>query len=114
GPEFAGIVDRATGELIRSTTAAHGARQGHEVREPFATADPGRCPQDRWDEAAEELELLDLEERELDRKAFLDGRQTPVFFGSALQNFGVRLLLEGFADLAPSPRPQAVEEPAGT
>src|SRR3546814_2789787 len=32
---------------------------------------------------------------------------TPVFFGSALTNYGVRLLLDAVADLAPSPRPRA-------
>jgi peptide chain release factor 3 len=58
----------------------------------------------------EELELLDALGTELDRDAFLAGTQTPVFFGSALSNFGVRLLLEGFAHLAPSPAPRPDED----
>jgi peptide chain release factor 3 len=41
-----------------------------------------------------------------DRKAYREGHMTPVFFGSALNNFGVRELLQGVSDLAPSPRPQ--------
>ena len=41
-----------------------------------------------------------------DRQAYLDGTMTPVFFGSALNNFGVRELLTGLAHNAPSPRPQ--------
>ena len=57
----------------------------------------------------EEVEMV----RELcpsfDRKAFLEGTLTPMFFGSALSNFGVRELLHGVADLAPSPRPQRSE-----
>lgn len=112
GGDFAGIVDRRTGELHRYDGTERGARRGTDVTEPFATADPGSCPPDRWQAAAEELELLDLEERSLDEKRFLAGEQTPVFFGSALQNFGVQLLLEGFADLAPSPGPAVVDEPA--
>jgi peptide chain release factor 3 len=41
-----------------------------------------------------------------DLEAFRQGHLTPVFFGSALNNFGVRELLRGVADLAPPPRPQ--------
>ncbi len=111
GGDFAGIVDRRTAELVRFGRTAHGAKKGQEVREPVADADPEGCPPDRWEAAMEELELLDLEDRELDRDAFLAGKQTPVFFGSALQNFGVQLLLEGFAGLAPAPEAAPVVEP---
>jgi peptide chain release factor 3 len=41
-----------------------------------------------------------------DREAYRQGHMTPVFFGSALNNFGVRELLRGIGELAPSPRPQ--------
>jgi peptide chain release factor 3 len=41
-----------------------------------------------------------------DRQSYREGHMTPVFFGSALNNFGVRELMRGVADLAPSPRPQ--------
>jgi peptide chain release factor 3 len=41
-----------------------------------------------------------------DREAYLQGHMTPVFFGSAINNFGVRELLGGIGDLAPTPRPQ--------
>ncbi|WP_417449617.1 peptide chain release factor 3 [Kordiimonas sp.] len=39
-----------------------------------------------------------------DREAYLEGTLTPVFFGSAINNFGVREVLEGLADFAPKPR----------
>jgi peptide chain release factor 3 len=113
GTDFAGIVDRRSGELVRFERAAHGAVVVDERREPFADADPGSCPPDRWQAAREELELLDLEHTELDREAFLGGLQTPVFFGSALANFGVRLLLESFAELAPCPGAQPTARPVG-
>jgi peptide chain release factor 3 len=112
GPEFAGIVDRRTGDLVRFERTAHGSRVGDEQREPVHTADRGDCPEDRWDAAMEELALLDLEEITFDHAAFLAGRQTPVFFGSALANFGVRMLLEQFAEMAPAPAAQPVREPA--
>jgi peptide chain release factor 3 len=45
-----------------------------------------------------------------DHKAYLEGHMTPVFFGSAVNNFGVRELLHGLAEMAPSPRPQSTTE----
>jgi len=42
-----------------------------------------------------------------DRERYLAGKQTPVFFGSAINNFGVQELLNAFVDLAPAPRPRA-------
>jgi peptide chain release factor 3 len=44
-----------------------------------------------------------------DRKAYLEGTMTPVYFGSALNNFGVRELLQGVGDMAPPPRPQPAQ-----
>ncbi|HUK11369.1 MAG TPA: peptide chain release factor 3 [Stellaceae bacterium] len=44
-----------------------------------------------------------------DLKSYREGHLTPVYFGSALNNFGVRELLRGIAELAPSPRPQPAE-----
>ena len=113
GAEFEGIVDRRAAELVRFDRTAHGSRMGDEERVPLEKAEPTNCPQLRWDTAMEELELLDLDGVELDRDEFLTGKQTPVFFGSALANFGVRLLLEGFANLAPSPGPQPTVDPPG-
>lgn len=111
GADFVGVVDRRDGRLHRYGRNGHGTRTGHETAEVFAEADPGECPADRWQEAGEELALLDAEERRLDHSAFLQGRQTPVFFGSALQNFGVKLLLEGFAGLAPAPGATVIDKP---
>ncbi|MGH7030973.1 MAG: peptide chain release factor 3 [Stellaceae bacterium] len=48
-----------------------------------------------------------------DPEAFRAGHMTPVFFGSALYNFGVRELLQGIADLVPAPRPQPAVGPDG-
>ncbi|MEJ2162154.1 MAG: peptide chain release factor 3 [Robiginitalea sp.] len=58
----------------------------------------------------EHLELVEGVYPAFDRKAYLDGVQQPVFFGSALNNFGVRELLNCFVDIAPTPRPKKAEE----
>jgi len=57
----------------------------------------------------EELELISEVYPEFDQEAYLKGQLQPVFFGSALNNFGVRELLDCFVDIAPSPRPKESE-----
>ncbi len=52
----------------------------------------------------EELELIDGVYDSFDSKPYLEGNLAPVFFGSALNNFGVRELLEAFLKISPSPR----------
>ncbi|MFN5772537.1 GTP-binding protein, partial [Flavobacterium sp.] len=54
----------------------------------------------------DELELIQEVYPEFDRDAYLEGNLQPVFFGSALNNFGVRELLDCFIEIAPSPRPK--------
>jgi len=57
-----------------------------------------------------DLELIDGVYEPFDRQQYLDGELAPVFFGSALNNFGVQELLNCFVQIAPSPRPtQALE-----
>lgn len=55
-------------------------------------------------EFREELELIKGASHSFDKEAFLAGDLTPVFFGSALNNFGVRELLDAFAEYAPLPQ----------
>jgi peptide chain release factor 3 len=55
-------------------------------------------------ELREELELVQGRQPSFDLDAYLAGKQTPVFFGSAVNNFGVQLLLDFFVEHAPSPR----------
>ena len=58
----------------------------------------------------QDLELIDGVYEPFDHQAYLDGNLAPVFFGSALNNFGVQELLNCFVKIAPSPRPtQALE-----
>ncbi|MGW9685644.1 peptide chain release factor 3 [Flagellimonas sp. 2504JD1-5] len=61
-------------------------------------------------ELRDNLELVAGVYPEFDKEAYLNGTQQPVFFGSALNNFGVRELLDCFVDIAPSPRAKKAEE----
>ncbi|MFV0554845.1 MAG: peptide chain release factor 3 [Mangrovibacterium sp.] len=58
----------------------------------------------------EELELVEAVYPEFDREEYLAGELAPVFFGSALYNFGVQELLDTFVEIAPSPKPCITEE----
>ena len=58
----------------------------------------------------EDLEIIEGVYPEFDRQTYLDAEVAPVFFGSALNNFGVKELLDCFVEIAPSPRPVKAEE----
>lgn len=60
----------------------------------------------------EEVEMVRGLCKPFDPQAYLEGHMTPVFFGSAINNFGVNEILKGLARYAPSPRPQKAEERA--
>ncbi|MGL4779866.1 MAG: peptide chain release factor 3 [Bacteroidales bacterium] len=57
-----------------------------------------------------DLELIEGVYPEFDVQEYLDGKLAPVFFGSALNNFGVKELLDCFVQIAPTPRPIKTEE----
>jgi peptide chain release factor 3 len=57
-------------------------------------------------ELREEVALLEGAANPFDMEEFLKGNQTPVFFGSAINNFGVRELLDTFVEIAPAPLPR--------
>lgn len=61
-------------------------------------------------ELRDEIELVRGASHEFDLQRFLDGRLTPVFFGSAVNNFGLQELLDGFADYAPPPVGRQADE----
>ncbi len=61
-------------------------------------------------ELRDNLELVQGVYPDFDVTAYLNGEQQPVFFGSALNNFGVRELLDCFIEIAPTPRPKRAEE----
>ncbi len=62
---------------------------------------------DQVDELRDEIELVRGASHDFDLNRYLAGNQTPVFFGSALNNFGVIPLLDEFVEHAPAPQPRA-------
>ena len=61
------------------------------------------------DELREDIALLEGAANPFDRAEYLKGNQTPVFFGSAINNFGVEELLDALVDLAPAPGPRQTQ-----
>jgi peptide chain release factor 3 len=99
GADFAGVIDRRDSTLWEFERTAHGRDIGEERATDLNLGDGPVGTQ-----VSQELSLLDAVEADHDQKTFLAGETTPVFFGSALWNFGVRLLLDAIADMAPPPQ----------
>ncbi len=106
--DFRGVIHQQTGEYTRFERTARGSTMAPEeiVSAEQAAIDDGEW----WDTAQEEAELLREVGRVVDQKSFLACESTPVFFGSALTNFGIRFLLDGVVDLVPSPAPRVLAD----
>ncbi|MBK8286710.1 MAG: peptide chain release factor 3 [Ahniella sp.] len=68
-----------------------------------------RIGADALNELRDELELVRGASNPFDHQAYLAGKQTPVFFGSAVNNFGVQMLLDFFVAKAPAPKAHATQ-----
>jgi len=67
-------------------------------------------PEDAVKKLREDVAMIRGVYPEMDMQSFMEGHLSPVFFGSALNNFGVRELLQGLKKFAPSPKPQKAVE----
>jgi peptide chain release factor 3 len=103
--DFRGLIERSTGIYTTYVRTPGGA--GRAI-EDVLSSDAGLARDgDTFSAAAEELALLDeVFGPDVDMKSFLAGISSPVLFGAALPNFGVRRLLEAVTSLAPAPAPR--------
>jgi peptide chain release factor 3 len=103
GDRFRGVIDRRSRQLILFDRAERG-RQAAEITLSVEEARRrGAVEEELLATALEELELLDGAGEELDLERVHAGELSPVFFGSAMTNFGVRPFLDAFLDLAQRP-----------
>ena len=110
GKRFKGVF-HLYNDAVHLFSATHGGRiQTGEViqglHNPQLDAAIGSAAQ----ELRDEIELVKGASHEFDQQAFLDGRLTPVFFGSAINNFGIEELLDYFVHAAPGPQPRETHE----
>jgi peptide chain release factor 3 len=99
--EFAGVVDRRDDSFHRFQRTSGGSTAAGEERLSRSQAEAAGGQE--WETAADELALLDAIGADFDAASFLAGESTPILFGSALSNFGVRLLLDTLVESAPPP-----------
>ncbi len=103
GDRFRGVIDRRTHEVILFARAERG-RQATEQRLPAgSSALADLVEPELLAQALEELELLEGAGADLDLEQVRAGDLSPVFFGSAMTNFGVRPFLDAFLELAQPP-----------
>ncbi len=114
GPSFKGVYDRRTRELHLFGRTVHGSKKAH-----VQTAD-ARDPQIRelldlqsYERFLEGIDLLDGAGAAFDRDAMMRGDITPVFFGSAVTNFGVQLFLDDFIAMSPPPLARVLRDDRG-
>ena len=111
GKKFRGVYDRNTHKVLTFSDTQKGTKEGviEEIDIDDARLDDIVDP-DQRDQLMEEIELLDGASVDFDQEQVSKGNMTPVFFGSALTNFGVETFLEHFLKMTTSPLPRVSDE----
>ncbi len=110
GKSFRGVFDLLTDRLLRFRA---GEERRSDDEEVIAGLDNPRLQElfpDEVDTLREEVELLREASEPFDRELFLAGLQTPVFFGSGINNFGVQEVLHALIEWAPRPQSREATE----
>jgi len=105
GKSFCGVVERETNTCLFFTkVSAGGAQKAAITRLPLDHPDvKNRMEASLYHQLVHELELLEIAGNPFNHQQFLEGQITPVFFASALTNFGIESFFDAFLSLAPSP-----------
>ncbi len=110
GKEFQGVYDRNTKKVMLFSDTLKGTKEGTEreiaVDDPLLEQEIGR---DAQNQLLEEIELLDGASAEFDQQLVTKGELSPVFFGSALTNFGVETFLQHFLHMTYEPLPRTAD-----
>ena len=116
GQQFVGVVDRGTRRVsLFKKMAAHGSAKADRTEIPLD--DPNAhalIEEDLRQEVNHDLELLEVAGNPYSQEAFLNGEVTPVFFASALTNFGIENFFDAFVEMAPAATPRTADQPDGT
>lgn len=107
GAGFKGVYDRQVKQAHFFERTAHGSYRApvslHAVTDPQVRE---RLPADVYEALINELEMLDMAGELFDLQEVQSGNLSPVFFGSAINNFGVQLMLDAIVDYSPAPQPR--------
>ena len=110
GKGFKGVYDRNTKEVMTFSDTLKGTKEGTErhihIDDPALVDEIGEAAKEKL---LEEIELLDGASAEFDMDLVSKGELSPVFFGSALTNFGVETFLQHFLKMTYSPLPRKAD-----
>ncbi len=111
GKGFKGVYERASRSVITYADTEKGTKEGHAIRIPIEeeTALTEQIGEAQKAQLMEEIELLDGASAEYDLEQIQAGELTPVFFGSALTNFGVEIFLQHFLQMTTTPLPRKAD-----
>jgi len=111
GKSFRGVYERESEEVILYSDTEKGTKEGHAERISIKdeTTLVGQIGEGAYEKLTGELELLDGAGAEFDLEKVRGGKLTPVFFGSALTNFGVEIFLQNFLKMATTPLPRKAD-----
>lgn len=112
GRDFKGVFDRIAGKaLIFNRTSVGGAQKADVLT--YALDSPeliNIVGSEEIEKLKQDLDLLEIAGNTFNREDFLQGKVTPVFFASALTNFGVEPFFDAFIDLAPCPHARMADK----
>jgi peptide chain release factor 3 len=106
GKRFRGVFDLRRDRLLRFTPGEERVRDDGELIEGLANPRLDELFPDETAALRHDVELLRNASSPFDLDSFLAGRQSPVFFGSAINNFGVQEILQALVEWAPPPQPR--------
>jgi peptide chain release factor 3 len=106
GKSFKGVYNRYRKALHLFTPGTEGEDEQAVVIEDLDDPRLDQLLGSQADDLRADIELLEGASAPFEMEHFLAGSQTPVFFGSAINNFGVRELLDAFVEFAPAPGPR--------
>lgn len=116
GREFQGVFDRMTKEHLFFKKTSIGGSQKAEIHRYPQNSQEARAQigEEEHKKLMQELELLEIAGNPFSQEGFLAGKVTPVFFASALTNFGVEPFFDAFIHLAPCPDKRPANRQDGT
>ena len=111
GKNFKGVYDRNTNTITKFTAANNGQKAVDRVEVELGSEElDSLIGTELHEKLSEEIELLDGASSGFDIEEVRAGKLTPVFFGSALTNFGVETFLQHFLEMTTSPLPRKAHE----
>lgn len=110
---FSGLVDLNSKEAILYTKGEHGGAERAQSETTSLDDLDNKIDKEIVRNLKQELELLEVAGNVFEHEKFLKGEVTPVFFGSALTNFGVEEFFDRFVKLAPAPRAYSADDKNG-